>query len=259
MSRPPAVIAMTSLRYRAAANVGDRLSPGGHTSAGSVRILRKSRRRGELQVEGAADAGRLFEAGDLFVMTKIDSGLRDLLRFSKIGSRADLITSKERHERSDRCSPGTQSRPDAVTNCGAGRGDDGRLPPGGVEPTRTIRGAGHGGQRLLRREGPGSGRSVGARVVDDPIAAINDPEVDAVLIASPGAAHQAQVSACLDAGRPVLCEKPLTTDVGIGVRDRAAGGALRRTVDPGRLHASLRSGVRRAQGSDHVGRVSATR
>ena len=56
--------------------------------------------------------------------------------------------------------------------------------------------------------------SVGARVVADPIAAINDPEVDAVLIASPGAAHQDQVSACLDAGKPVLCEKPLTTDVG---------------------------------------------
>ena len=55
--------------------------------------------------------------------------------------------------------------------------------------------------------------SVGARVVADPIAAINDPEVDAVLIASPGAAHQEQVSACLEAGRPVLCEKPLTTDV----------------------------------------------
>ena len=54
---------------------------------------------------------------------------------------------------------------------------------------------------------------VGARVVDDPIAAINDPEVDAVLIATPGAAHEGQVNACLDAGKPVLCEKPLTTDV----------------------------------------------
>ena len=54
---------------------------------------------------------------------------------------------------------------------------------------------------------------VGARVVDDPIAAIHDPEVDAVLIATPGAAHEAQVNACLDAGKPVLCEKPLTTDV----------------------------------------------
>jgi myo-inositol 2-dehydrogenase / D-chiro-inositol 1-dehydrogenase len=54
---------------------------------------------------------------------------------------------------------------------------------------------------------------IGARVVSDPIAAINDPDVDAVLIASPGAAHEQQVNACLDRGIPVLCEKPLTTDV----------------------------------------------
>ena len=53
---------------------------------------------------------------------------------------------------------------------------------------------------------------VGARVVDDPFEAIADPEVDAVLIATPGAAHAGQVQACLDAGKPVLCEKPLTTD-----------------------------------------------
>jgi myo-inositol 2-dehydrogenase / D-chiro-inositol 1-dehydrogenase len=54
---------------------------------------------------------------------------------------------------------------------------------------------------------------VGARVEADPIAAINDPEVDAVLIASPGDAHEKQVNACLDRGIPVLCEKPLTTDI----------------------------------------------
>jgi myo-inositol 2-dehydrogenase/D-chiro-inositol 1-dehydrogenase len=54
---------------------------------------------------------------------------------------------------------------------------------------------------------------IGARVVADPIQAIADAEVDAVLIATPGAAHEAQVNACLDAGKPVLCEKPLTTDI----------------------------------------------
>lgn len=54
---------------------------------------------------------------------------------------------------------------------------------------------------------------IGARVVADPIAAINDPEVDAVLLATPGSTHAEQVNACLDAGKPVLCEKPLTTDV----------------------------------------------
>ena len=72
--------------------------------------------------------------------------------------------------------------------------------------------------------------SIGARVVGDPIEAINDPEVDAVLIASPGAAHEAQVIACLDRGIPVLCEKPLTTDVasayGIVRRRRRSAGRL---------------------------------
>jgi myo-inositol 2-dehydrogenase/D-chiro-inositol 1-dehydrogenase len=54
---------------------------------------------------------------------------------------------------------------------------------------------------------------VEARVEADAIAAINDPDVDAVLIASPGDAHEEQLNACLDRGIPVLCEKPLTTDV----------------------------------------------
>lgn len=54
---------------------------------------------------------------------------------------------------------------------------------------------------------------IGARVVSDPLEAIADEEVDAVLIATPGAAHEEQVNACLDRGVPVLCEKPLTTDI----------------------------------------------
>ena len=54
---------------------------------------------------------------------------------------------------------------------------------------------------------------LGARVVADPIDAINDAGVDAVLLATPGDTHFEQVSACLDRGIPVLCEKPLTTDV----------------------------------------------
>lgn len=54
---------------------------------------------------------------------------------------------------------------------------------------------------------------VGARVEADPLAAIRDSDVDAVVIATPGAAHHEQVNACLDRGIPVLCEKPLTTDI----------------------------------------------
>ena len=53
----------------------------------------------------------------------------------------------------------------------------------------------------------------GARVVVDPIDAIADPEVDAVLLATPGPTHEKQLLACLEYGKPVMCEKPLTTDV----------------------------------------------
>ena len=52
----------------------------------------------------------------------------------------------------------------------------------------------------------------GCRVVADPLAAIADPDVDAVVIASPGQFHEAQVLACIERGIPVLCEKPLTMD-----------------------------------------------
>jgi myo-inositol 2-dehydrogenase/D-chiro-inositol 1-dehydrogenase len=53
----------------------------------------------------------------------------------------------------------------------------------------------------------------GCRVVGDPLDAIADPEVDAVVLATPGPTHEKQLLACLDHGKPVLCEKPLTTDV----------------------------------------------
>jgi myo-inositol 2-dehydrogenase/D-chiro-inositol 1-dehydrogenase len=52
----------------------------------------------------------------------------------------------------------------------------------------------------------------GCRVVADPLAVIADPEIDAVVIATPGEFHQEQVLACIQHGKPVLCEKPLTLD-----------------------------------------------
>ncbi|MEQ3552772.1 Gfo/Idh/MocA family oxidoreductase [Pseudonocardia nematodicida] len=51
-----------------------------------------------------------------------------------------------------------------------------------------------------------------ARVETDPTAAIAATDVDAVVLASPGFAHEKQVLACLEANKPVLCEKPLTMD-----------------------------------------------
>ncbi|GAB3216445.1 Gfo/Idh/MocA family protein [Mycolicibacterium hippocampi] len=53
----------------------------------------------------------------------------------------------------------------------------------------------------------------GCRAVADPLEAIADPQVDAVLLATPGAVHENQLLACLEHRKPVLCEKPLTTEV----------------------------------------------
>jgi myo-inositol 2-dehydrogenase / D-chiro-inositol 1-dehydrogenase len=53
----------------------------------------------------------------------------------------------------------------------------------------------------------------GCRAVADPLDAIADAEVDAVLLATPGPTHEKQLLACLEHRKPVLCEKPLTTDI----------------------------------------------
>jgi myo-inositol 2-dehydrogenase/D-chiro-inositol 1-dehydrogenase len=52
----------------------------------------------------------------------------------------------------------------------------------------------------------------GSRVATDPFDAITADDVDAVLLATPGPAHEKQLLACLEHGKPVLCEKPMTTD-----------------------------------------------
>ncbi len=55
-------------------------------------------------------------------------------------------------------------------------------------------------------------RFEGVRSIADPLDLVADDEVDAVIIASPGFVHEEQVLACLEHGRYVLCEKPLTMD-----------------------------------------------
>jgi len=52
----------------------------------------------------------------------------------------------------------------------------------------------------------------GARVTNDPLDAIAADDVDAILLATPGPTHEKQLLACIERGKPVLCEKPLTTD-----------------------------------------------
>ncbi|MDX6294946.1 MAG: myo-inositol 2-dehydrogenase / D-chiro-inositol 1-dehydrogenase [Kribbellaceae bacterium] len=58
----------------------------------------------------------------------------------------------------------------------------------------------------------------GVRVMGEPLELIGHDDVDAVVIASPGFAHAEQLMACLEHGKPVLCEKPLTMDTESSLR-----------------------------------------
>lgn len=52
----------------------------------------------------------------------------------------------------------------------------------------------------------------GARVHSSYEALIGDPYIDAIYIATPHSLHADTARACLEAGKPVLCEKPLTVN-----------------------------------------------
>ena len=99
----------------------------------------------------------------------------------------------------------------------------------------------------------------GARVFGDAASLIASDEVDAVLVASWGPAHEEAVLPTLAAGKPVFCEKPLATtqeaclriidaevkagkrliQVGFMRRYDAAYRALKATLEEGRIGAPL--------------------
>ncbi|MCW2809593.1 MAG: inositol 2-dehydrogenase, partial [Friedmanniella sp.] len=90
---------------------------------------------------------------------------------------------------------------------------------------------------------------VDARATEDPFGLLNDPGVDAVIIASHDATHPDFIRACVAARRPVLCEKPLAPSLAESAElvhalgDRAplvALGFMRR-FDPG--YTALRTAV----------------
>ncbi|MGX4688479.1 Gfo/Idh/MocA family protein [Streptomyces sp. JNUCC 63] len=77
-------------------------------------------------------------------------------------------------------------------------------------------------------------RVEGCTAHTDPAAAMAAADVDAVLIASPGAAHEAALLAALARDLPVLCEKPLTPDAASALRVLEAEQRLgRRRVQVG--------------------------
>ncbi|MGW1965943.1 Gfo/Idh/MocA family protein [Streptomyces sp. NPDC001935] len=95
------------------------------------------------------------------------------------------------------------------------------------------------GARVAAVADPDTGRAEeavagidGASVHAEPAAALDAPGVEAVLVASPGPAHEEALLAAFARGLPVLCEKPLTPE---------SAGALRV------MEAEVRLGRRLAQ------------
>lgn len=95
-----------------------------------------------------------------------------------------------------------------------------------------------------------------AEITADPFRLVGLPQVEAVLVASPDDTHHDLVLACLELGKPVLCEKPLATTaqgcLRIVEREVEAGRRLvqlgyMRRFDPGYLE------MRRALDSGRVG------
>ncbi|MFC5212702.1 Gfo/Idh/MocA family protein [Streptomyces coerulescens] len=74
----------------------------------------------------------------------------------------------------------------------------------------------------------------GCTVHTDPAAAMASTDVDAVIVASPGPAHEAALLAAFEHDLPVLCEKPLTPDAASALRVLEAEQKLgRRRVQVG--------------------------
>ena len=97
-------------------------------------------------------------------------------------------------------------------------------------------------------------RSARARVASASEELIGADDVDAVVVASPDRTHAELVLACLDRGKPVLCEKPLATEAGTArrlVEAEVAGGrrlvqvGFMRRYDPGfvQLRSLVRAGT----------------
>ena len=89
----------------------------------------------------------------------------------------------------------------------------------------------------------------GVKGYTDSAELIADPDVDAVMICSFGPAHEADVIACIEAGKRVFCEKPMTPDAQgaltimdaeqrAGRAGREGPGAVYRCWSPGE-HAQL--------------------
>jgi myo-inositol 2-dehydrogenase/D-chiro-inositol 1-dehydrogenase len=93
----------------------------------------------------------------------------------------------------------------------------------------------------------------GGTVTDSPEELIGSGRVDAVLVASPTPTHVDLIGACVDAGLPVLCEKPIDLDIArvdalrpkVAACDVPVALGFNQRFDPAfaEVHARVREGV----------------
>ncbi len=103
----------------------------------------------------------------------------------------------------------------------------------GAEHARLLREATNGAHLAAvcdADEGRAKAAAPGAAVFTDAYALIASASVQAVVIASPDATHADYALACLAAGKPVLCEKPITATAAEGLRIVQAEAALGRRL-----------------------------
>ena len=97
----------------------------------------------------------------------------------------------------------------------------------------------------------------GGRLTTDPAQVMAASDVDAVIIASPTPTHVDLVGAALDAGLPVLCEKPIDLDIARvdALRERAAAATAPVVLGFNRRFDPHFAEVRRRVGAGEVGRL----
>lgn len=103
----------------------------------------------------------------------------------------------------------------------------------GAEHARLLRevtGGAHLAAVCDADEGRATAAAQGAAVFTDAHALINSDKVQAVVIASPDATHAGYALACLAAGKPVLCEKPIAATAAEGLAIVQAETALGRRL-----------------------------
>jgi 1,5-anhydro-D-fructose reductase (1,5-anhydro-D-mannitol-forming) len=111
--------------------------------------------------------------------------------------------------------------------------------------------------RTAAKAGDFAARHGATAAYDDYLALLADPSVDAVYIATPNALHAGQVVAAAEAGKHVLCDKPLATTVPDAERAVAAcqaAGVRLGVMFQTRRHEGMRE-IRDLIGAGEIGSV----